>query len=168
MSTATGVSHTLNVIDNLTAQKRIPVTVNVFISPGLVGDTTMRSIEYDTVNDKYTRFLRDEILAEVAKQYNIRQRCLQPRDHWRVVRRHLRVQCRMVPSRRCSAAWCRASAVSRVFNGIPARSKAATCIRSKFARSPSATSGSGCRMGPTTWKTNTGVGRCRISRWQIR
>jgi enterochelin esterase-like enzyme len=67
------VSHTLNVIDNLTAQKRIPVTVNVFISPGLVGDQRMRSIEYDTVNDKYTRFLRDEILADVAQQYNIRK-----------------------------------------------------------------------------------------------
>lgn len=32
----------------------------------------MRSIEYDTVNDTYTRFLRDEILPEVAKEYNIR------------------------------------------------------------------------------------------------
>jgi enterochelin esterase family protein len=67
-----GASHTLNVIDNLTAQKRIPVTVNVFISPGMVGDRRMRSVEYDTVNDAYTRFLRDEILPEVAKEYNIR------------------------------------------------------------------------------------------------
>ncbi len=67
-----GASHTLNVIDNLTAQKRIPVIVHVFISPGAIGDKKMRSIEYDTVDDTYARFLRDEILADVAKEYNIR------------------------------------------------------------------------------------------------
>jgi enterochelin esterase family protein len=68
-----GPSHTLNVIDNLTYQKRIPVTVNVFISPGLTAEKRMRSIEYDTVNDTYTRFLREEILAEVGKEYKIRE-----------------------------------------------------------------------------------------------
>jgi enterochelin esterase-like enzyme len=66
-------SHTLNVIDNLTYQKRIPVMVHVFISPGLMGQQRMRSIEYDTVDDRYPRFLRDEILAEVSKNYNIRK-----------------------------------------------------------------------------------------------
>jgi enterochelin esterase-like enzyme len=68
-----GPSHTLTVIDNLTYQKRIPVTVNVFISPGTVGEKKMRSIEYDTVNETYTRFLREEILAEIGKEYKIRQ-----------------------------------------------------------------------------------------------
>jgi enterochelin esterase-like enzyme len=67
-----GQSHTLAVIDNLAYQKRIPVAVHVFISPGLIGDRRMRSIEYDTVNDTYTRFLRDEILPEISKDYNIR------------------------------------------------------------------------------------------------
>ena len=67
-----GASHTLNVIDNLTRQKRIPAAVHVFISPGVVGDRKMRSIEYDTVNETYALFLRDEILADVAKEYNIR------------------------------------------------------------------------------------------------
>src|SRR5258708_7182967 len=67
-----GQSHTLAVIDNLTHQKRIPVAVHVFISPGLIGDRRMRSVEYDTVNDTYTRFLRDEILPEISKDYNIR------------------------------------------------------------------------------------------------
>jgi len=32
----------------------------------------MRSVEYDTVDDTYARFLRDEILADVGKQYNLR------------------------------------------------------------------------------------------------
>jgi enterochelin esterase-like enzyme len=63
---------TLNVLDNLTYQKRIPVMISVFISPGKIGDKAMRSIEYDTVNDIYVHFL-DELLAGVYAQYNIRK-----------------------------------------------------------------------------------------------
>jgi enterochelin esterase family protein len=63
---------TLNVLDNLTVQKRIPVMISVFIAPGKVGDKAMRSIEYDTVNDTYVHFL-DELLAGVYAQYNIRK-----------------------------------------------------------------------------------------------
>jgi enterochelin esterase family protein len=33
----------------------------------------MRSTLYDTVSDRYARFLRDELLAEVAAKYNIRK-----------------------------------------------------------------------------------------------
>lgn len=65
-------SHTLAVIDNLTAQKRIPPMVHIFISPGLVGEKKMRSVEYDTVDDRYPRFLRDEVLVEVGKTYKLR------------------------------------------------------------------------------------------------
>jgi enterochelin esterase-like enzyme len=61
------------VIDNLTDQKKIPPMVCVFISPGLNGQRKMRSIEYDTMNDAYPRFLRDEILPEVYKNYNVRR-----------------------------------------------------------------------------------------------
>jgi enterochelin esterase family protein len=63
---------TLNVLDNLTYQKRIPVMISVFISPGKAGDKAMRSIEYDTVNDTYVHFL-DELLAGVYAQYSIRK-----------------------------------------------------------------------------------------------
>jgi enterochelin esterase-like enzyme len=68
-----GGSRLLNVIDNLTYQKKIPVMIQVLISPGKVGEKAMRSIEYDTVDDTYTKFLRQEILAEVAKLYNLRK-----------------------------------------------------------------------------------------------
>ncbi|MGH9657169.1 MAG: alpha/beta hydrolase, partial [Bryobacteraceae bacterium] len=61
------------VFDNLTDQKKIPVTIQVFISPGRVGEKAMRSILYDTVNDAFARFLRDEVLAEVQAKYNIRR-----------------------------------------------------------------------------------------------
>jgi enterochelin esterase-like enzyme len=63
---------TLNVLDNLTFQKRIPVMISVFIAPGKVGEKAMRSIEYDTVNDTYVQFL-DELLAGVYAKYNIRK-----------------------------------------------------------------------------------------------
>jgi enterochelin esterase-like enzyme len=61
------------VFDNLMHQKKIPVMIQVFISPGKVGPRAMRSIEYDTVNDTFARFLRDEILADVAGKYNLRK-----------------------------------------------------------------------------------------------
>jgi enterochelin esterase family protein len=63
----------LNVFDNLTAQGRIPVMIQVFIAPGKVGEKAMRGIEYDTVSDRYPRFLRDEILPEVFAKYNVRR-----------------------------------------------------------------------------------------------
>jgi enterochelin esterase-like enzyme len=85
----------LNVIDNLIAQKKIPVMIAVFITPGDITDSpggptfhfakaqsekwhrtlkdAMRSIQYDTVSDRYARFLRDELLADVQSKYNIRK-----------------------------------------------------------------------------------------------
>jgi enterochelin esterase family protein len=33
----------------------------------------MRSTQYDTVSDRYARFLRDEVLAEVQSKYNVRK-----------------------------------------------------------------------------------------------
>ena len=60
------------VFDNLTHLKKIPVIIQVLVSPGWVGEKRVRSIEYDTMDDKYVRFLRDEILAEVGKKYKLR------------------------------------------------------------------------------------------------
>src|SRR5258708_8111177 len=68
-----GGSRTLNVLDNLIFDKKIPSMIGVFIQPGVVEKRAMRSIEYDTVDDRYARFLRDEILADVEKSYNIRK-----------------------------------------------------------------------------------------------
>jgi enterochelin esterase-like enzyme len=67
-----------NVIDNLTQRKAIPVAIWLFIDPGTVDEPdgkpqAMRSIQYDTVSDRYPRFLRDEVLPEIYGQYNIRR-----------------------------------------------------------------------------------------------
>ncbi len=89
-----GNNPALNVIDNLIAQKKIPVMICVFINPGDIADSpgtptynfvkaysdqwhrtlkdSMRSTLYDTVSNRYGQFLRDEILAEVRAKYNIR------------------------------------------------------------------------------------------------
>jgi enterochelin esterase-like enzyme len=85
----------LNALDNLMAQKKIPVMIAVFINPGDIADSpgtptykfvkgysdkwhrtlkdSMRSTLYDTVSDRYAHFLRDEVLADVAAKYNLRK-----------------------------------------------------------------------------------------------
>ncbi len=62
----------LETLDNLTAQKRIPLMVNIFIQPGTGPERNQRSIEYDTVSDAYLHRLEDEILPVVAKSVKMR------------------------------------------------------------------------------------------------
>jgi enterochelin esterase family protein len=62
------------VTENLVFQKLIPPMVHVLIAPGISPDgKPMRSIEYDTVSDRYDRFLLEEVLPEVEKVYKLRQ-----------------------------------------------------------------------------------------------
>ena len=90
-----GNNPVLNVVDNLIAQKKIPVLISIFINPGDISGSpgtptynfvkaysdkwqrtlkdSMRSTLYDTVSDRYPRFLRDEILSEVGARYNLRK-----------------------------------------------------------------------------------------------
>ncbi len=65
------------VLDNLIQKKDMPVTIGVFINPGIIPALSTnelprfnRSFEYDTLSDQYVRFLLEEILPQVAKQYN--------------------------------------------------------------------------------------------------
>jgi enterochelin esterase-like enzyme len=63
----------LDTLDNLTAQKKIPVMVNVFVQPGTgPNGQALRSIEYDTVDDKYTDYILQEVLPEVEKSVKLR------------------------------------------------------------------------------------------------
>jgi enterochelin esterase-like enzyme len=84
----------LNVLDNLIAEGKIPVIIGVFTNPGDISGSagtptyhfveaygkkwsrtlkdSMRSTEYDTVSDRYARFVHDELLPNVAKGYNLR------------------------------------------------------------------------------------------------
>ncbi len=63
------------VSDNLVAKKLIPPMVHVLIQPGSGGEATgtrMRSIQYDTVSDRYSKYLLEEVLPDVEKTYKIR------------------------------------------------------------------------------------------------
>lgn len=66
------------VMDNLIARGEMPVTIGVFINPGVMPARSAeamarfnRSYEYDSIGDRYSQFLLTEILPEVAKSYNI-------------------------------------------------------------------------------------------------
>lgn len=62
------------VFDNLIAKKEMPVTVGVFVDPGVfAGGRSNRSFEYDTLSDQYARFLLEEILPEVEKTVKLRR-----------------------------------------------------------------------------------------------
>jgi enterochelin esterase-like enzyme len=61
------------VTENLVHQKLMPPVVYVMIQPGTSPDgRAMRSIEYDTVSDRYARYLMEEVLPEVEKMYKLR------------------------------------------------------------------------------------------------
>lgn len=65
------------VFDNLIHQGDMPVTIGLFINPGVVpgGDGAQdrfnRSFEYDTVSDRYSKFIIDEMLPLLKKDYSI-------------------------------------------------------------------------------------------------
>ena len=62
----------LETLDNLTAQKRIPLMVSIFIQAGTGPDRNERSIEYDIVSDAYLHRMLDEIFPVVAKSVKMR------------------------------------------------------------------------------------------------
>lgn len=66
------------VLDNLIHRKEIPVQIGIFISPGVVpapGPDSQprfnRSFEYDGLGDRYARFLIEEIIPAVKKDYHL-------------------------------------------------------------------------------------------------
>jgi enterochelin esterase family protein len=66
------------VFDNLIAKGEMPITIALFINPGHdpakqleKSKFSNRGFEYDSLGDKYSRFLLEEIIPEVEKQYRI-------------------------------------------------------------------------------------------------
>ena len=60
-------------LDNLIAQKRVPVMIAVSIGNGS-GDAqgSQRGLEYDTMSGRYAEFVETEVLPLVEKQYNVK------------------------------------------------------------------------------------------------
>ena len=60
-------------LDNLIAQKRLPVMIAVSIGNGSGdGPGSQRGMEYDTMSGKYAEFVEAEVLPLVEKQYNVK------------------------------------------------------------------------------------------------
>jgi len=66
------------VMDNLIHQKQVPVMIGVFINAGpagpgypIYGGSDNRSIEYDSTNANYAKFLLDDVLPRLHHSYNI-------------------------------------------------------------------------------------------------
>jgi len=103
------------VFDNLIAKHDMPVTIGIFINPGVFKalsagqkDRSNRSFEYDALSSSYAMFLLDEILPEVAKHYNL---SADPNDH---------AICGLSSGGISSftVAWCRPDAFRRVLSFI--------------------------------------------------
>ena len=73
-----GASRAPVVLDNLIAKKELPPTIAVFVSPGNIpggkpGAATRsnRSFEYDSMGDRYAKFLVEELLPEALSGLNV-------------------------------------------------------------------------------------------------
>ena len=55
-------------LDNLIHEKRIPPIVAVLLSPGPGGQ---RTIEYDTISDRYLNFVETEVLPRITRDHQI-------------------------------------------------------------------------------------------------
>ena len=71
-----GSFRTPTVFDNLIAREDMPVTIGVFVNPGVIppaqpgqrGRKT-RSFEYDALGNRYARFLVEELIPDIARRY---------------------------------------------------------------------------------------------------
>jgi enterochelin esterase-like enzyme/sugar lactone lactonase YvrE len=103
------------VFDNLIAKGELPVIIGLFVNPGTLPPAAEgqwprpdRCFEYDSVNDRYARFLLEELLPEVARDYNL---STDPND---------RALCGASSGGICSftAAWFRPDAFRRVLSFV--------------------------------------------------
>jgi sugar lactone lactonase YvrE/predicted esterase len=73
------------VFDNLIAKGALPPLIGIFVDPGVLPapspdaqDRFHRILEYDSIDGRFARFLEQELIAEVAKKYNLSK---DPNDH---------------------------------------------------------------------------------------
>ena len=82
------------ILDNMIADKRVPVMVAVMINSG-GGDAqgSERGLEYDTLSGKYAEFIETEVLPRVTQdEVTFSTGTRRPRDDGRQLRRGLRLR----------------------------------------------------------------------------
>lgn len=104
------------VFDNLIHQRGMPVTLGLFINPGHAGrappetpwKSDARSYEYDSLTEKYSRFLVEEMIPELEESYAISR---DPKD---------RALCGMSSGGICAftAAWQRPDCFHKVMSHV--------------------------------------------------
>ncbi len=61
------------ILDNMIAAHRLPAMILVMVdSGGSDAQGSERGLEYDTISDRYTRFIESEVLPRVAAEYHLR------------------------------------------------------------------------------------------------
>jgi enterochelin esterase-like enzyme len=100
------------VLDNLIHRGDLPVTIGVFVNPGVLADVEVpdggrnkqRNAEYDAFDDRYVNFLLEEIIPEVTRHWSITE----DHDRWGI--------CGFSSGGNCgfTAAWLRPDAFRRV------------------------------------------------------
>ena len=98
------------VLDNLLHSGDIPVTISVFVDPGVfegAAEPKNRNAEYDAFDDRYVTFLLTEIISQVTAWYSITD----DPDHWAI--------CGGSSGGNCSftAAWLRPDKFRRILCG---------------------------------------------------
>ncbi|HEU0121048.1 MAG TPA: alpha/beta hydrolase-fold protein [Bryobacteraceae bacterium] len=66
------------VFDNLIHKRQLPPMIGIFVDPGMLPAATEKAqsrfervFEYDSLSDRYSRFLVEELIPEVGKSYNL-------------------------------------------------------------------------------------------------
>ncbi len=66
------------VFDNLIARHELPAMIGIFVDPGVLPTVSEqaqhrfeRVFEYDSLSDRYSRFLLEELIPDVEKKYNL-------------------------------------------------------------------------------------------------
>ncbi|MFM2123747.1 MAG: hypothetical protein RL328_198 [Acidobacteriota bacterium] len=70
---ADGFYRAANVLDNLIYRRDIPVMIGAFIDPGVTtaDNKSIRQEEYDTLSDRYSKVIVDELMPMLYKDYKI-------------------------------------------------------------------------------------------------
>jgi gluconolactonase len=75
----TGGSRAPVVMDNLIAEGSMPVTIGIFVDPGVTPALSSeqmaryhRSVEYDAIGDANARFMIEDLVPEVAKRFSLK------------------------------------------------------------------------------------------------
>jgi gluconolactonase len=75
----TGGSRATIVMDNLIAEGSMPVTIGIFVDPGITPGITPdqmaryhRSLEYDGIGDANARFMIEDLVPEVEKRFRVK------------------------------------------------------------------------------------------------